>query len=227
MTSRLDPRLIPDAPDLRFESALWQAGVQQVAGIDEAGRGAWAGSVAAAAVILPRDETLLETLRGVRDSKQLSPARRSALAPVIQATAVTWAVGYASSLEIDDYGILFATRLAMSRAVASLSQPPHHLLIDALFLPEYPIPQTALLKGDQRSLSIAAASILAKTARDALMTQMEVNYPGYGFALHKGYGTQHHRQALLQLGPCPEHRMSFAPLKSGTPMEIENQNYRI
>jgi ribonuclease HII len=213
MTSRLDPQSIPPSPDLTFESALWNAGSQYVAGLDEAGRGAWAGPVAAAAVILPADETILTSLEGVRDSKQLSPGRRLRLANEIQKSALTWAVGLAGSVEIDQYGIIFATRLAMKRALEKLTLPPQHLLIDALFLPEMNFPQTSLLKGDQRSLSIAAASILAKTARDALMAQMDNSSPGYGFAVHKGYGTLRHRQALAQIGPCAEHRMSFAPLR--------------
>lgn len=219
MTRRLDPLLIPASPDLTFESALWQAGINLVAGIDEAGRGAWAGPVAAAAVILPAESTVANRLQGVRDSKQLSAGQRSSLAEVIKRSALAWAVGFASAAEIDQFGILHATRLAMARAIDILVQSPHHLLIDALFLPEIAVPQTALLKGDQRSLSIAAASILAKTARDALLIQMDETYPGYGFGLHKGYGTLLHRQALAKLGCSPEHRMSFAPLRADFPTE--------
>lgn len=215
MTRRLDPLLIPSSPDLTFESALWQAGIDYVAGIDEAGRGAWAGPVAAAAVILPSESTIANRLDGVRDSKQLSPDRRSFLAELIKRSALAWAVGFASAAEIDQFGILSATRLAMMRAVDRLAQSPLHLLIDALFLPKIAAPQTALLKGDQRSLSIAAASILAKTARDALMIQMDEKFPGYGFSLHKGYGTMRHRKALAELGSCAEHRMTFAPLRAG------------
>lgn len=219
MTRRLDPLLIPSSPNLTFESALWQSGVQLIAGIDEAGRGAWAGPVSAAAVILPADETIAFRLEGVRDSKQLSPDLRTSLAEVIKCSALAWAVGFASSAEIDEYGILSATRFAMTRAVNQLVRSPSHLLIDALFLPEISTPQTALLKGDQRCLSIAAASILAKTSRDSLMVRMEEAYPGYGFAAHKGYGTARHRKALNELGHCPEHRMSFSPLRMESPMK--------
>lgn len=213
MTSRIDPAQIPSSPDLFFETSLWQVGVQAVAGIDEAGRGAWAGPVAAGVVILPQNNELTRQLAGVRDSKQLSPSQRALLAPVIQQSALAWAVGFSEANEIDLYGILFCTRLAMQRAVSALKHNPNHLLIDALFLPEIPIPQTSLLKGDQRSLSIAAASILAKTARDALMVRLDDQIPGYDFASHKGYGTAAHQQALARLGASSQHRHSYAPLR--------------
>ena len=212
MTSRIDPSLIPVTPNLSFEIPFWQAGIDRVAGLDEAGRGAWAGPVAAAAVILPPDPEMVTRLAGVRDSKQLLPGQRSRLADKIKSVAADWAIGFASAAEIDRFGILFATRLAMQRALNTLGQTPGHLLIDALFLPEIPLPQTALVKGDQRSLSIAAASILAKTARDEWMIQLEDRIPGYGFARHKGYGTALHTRSLERLGPCDQHRLSFAPL---------------
>ncbi len=205
-----DRNLIPAEPDLSFERALWKAGLTRVAGIDEAGRGALAGPVATAAVILPPDEELAGWMRGVRDSKQLSAAQREAARGVIVQFAVCWGVGFASAWEIDRMGILPATRLAAGRALQKLAQAPMHILLDYLFLPEVEIPQTALVKGDCRSLSIAAASILAKTDRDAQMRQLDLLYPGYGFSEHKGYGTLQHRSALLQLGVCPEHRLSFA-----------------
>ena len=195
-------------PDLRLEQALWRQGVRWVAGIDEAGRGALAGPVAAAAVILPPevDEAVLD---GVFDSKQLSPRRREMAAEAVRKVALAWAVGFASAGEIDRWGILPATRLAVRRALAQLSTSPEFLLLDYLLLPEVGLPQTALPKGDAQVLSIAAASVLAKTLRDALMREMDERYPGYGFAQHKGYGTQKHREALRRLGPSPIHRRSF------------------
>lgn len=210
MTAKCDPSLIPAIPDLSFEGALWGAGVTYVAGIDEAGRGALAGPVTAAAVILPADEERLRDLRGVRDSKQLTPLGREHWAPRIKCTSLTWGVGYASPAEIDDLGIVLATRLAMLRAIAALDPQPEHLLIDYMCLPECLLPQTAMAKGDSRSLSIAAASILAKTSRDALLIQLDAQYPAYGFARHKGYSTPEHRRALKQQGPTPVHRHSFS-----------------
>ena len=200
-------------PDLCFEQNLWAVNVTLIAGIDEAGRGALAGPVTAAALILPPDPALLDRLAGVRDSKQLTPQARSYWSERLRLTAIAWGVGYASHMEIDSLGILPATRLAAQRAIDDLAQPPQHLLIDYLFLPDCPLPQTALIKGDARCLSIAGASILAKTARDAFMQHYEGIYPGYGFASHKGYCTQQHVQAIQRLGPCPLHRRSFAPLK--------------
>jgi len=201
------------SPTLDYEQALWRQGFTRLAGIDEAGRGAWAGPVAAAAVVLPVDLTLLESLRGVRDSKQMTARQRSLWAERIRSAALGWGVGMATCTEIDALGIAPATRLAMQRAMAALPLPPEHLLIDAVKLREVEIPQTVLVRGDSQVLSIAAASVLAKTARDALMIEMESQFPGYGFAHHKGYGTSAHRQALQTLFPCPQHRMSFAPLR--------------
>lgn len=207
----------PRFPDLNFELALWAAGVESVAGLDEAGRGAWAGPVCAAAVVLPPDPAVAARLRGVRDSKQMTPAARAAWAVEIRAAAADWGVGFASAAEIDAGGILPATRLAMRRALAALAAPPAHLLIDALRLPELAAPQTPLIQGDARSLSIAAASVLAKTARDAHLIALDGLYPGYGFGAHKGYGVSAHRAALARLGPAPVHRRSFAPLRALTP----------
>jgi ribonuclease HII len=200
-------------PDLSFEHDLWNAGVTRIAGIDEVGRGALAGPVAAAALVLPPESAILEQLAGVRDSKQLTPQQRAYWAEHLRQAATTWGVGYASQVEIDTQGIVPATRLAMQRAIESLAQVPQHLLLDFMFLPDCPLPQTALVKGDARSLSIAGASILAKTARDALMKNLEGDYPGYGFASHKGYCTPRHVQAIQRLGPCPLHRLTFTPLK--------------
>ncbi len=204
---------IPPSPNLTFERALWEDNQQWIAGLDEAGRGAWAGPVVAAVVVFPPILNLEKKLLGVRDSKQMTVHQREYWAEIIQKQAQAWGVGSAGHFEIDQLGILPATRLAMQRALGQLSMTPDHLLIDALLLPELKSPQTALVKGDQRSLSIAAASILAKTTRDALMRQEDNVYPLYGFRRHKGYGTRFHQQALVENGPCPIHRLSFRPLR--------------
>jgi ribonuclease HII len=208
------------APDLHFEQVLWEQGCLFVAGIDEAGRGALAGPVAAAAVILPANPAVSRILSGVRDSKQMTPLERQEWQQVIREQAVAWAVGMASAAEIDRCGIVPATRLAAQRALASLGLAPGHLLLDFLHLPEVDLPQTALVKGDQRSLSIAAASVLAKTARDATMLALEAQYPGYSLARHKGYGTAVHCQALQRLGPSPVHRLTFQPIRALLQQEL-------
>jgi ribonuclease HII len=184
-------------------------GLVRVAGIDEAGRGALAGPVAAAVVVFPPNPDLSAALNGVDDSKRLTPAAREHWAVRIKHLASGWGIGLADNDEIDGIGIVPATRLAMQRAINQLPWRPEHLLLDYLDLPENPLPQTSLVKGDRRSLSIASASILAKTFRDALMRELDVQYPGFGFAQNKGYGTAIHRQALHSLGPCPVHRLSF------------------
>jgi ribonuclease HII len=209
MVEKFDRELIPDAPDLRFEIDLWAQGVKVVAGIDEAGRGALAGPVAAAALILPADPHFGRLLTGVRDSKQMTPDQRSLWAERLRQLAIGFGIGFASHQEIDTFGIVPATRLAMQRALAGLPEAPHHLLIDYLDIPDVAIPQTCLVKGDARSLSIAGASILAKTARDELLCQLDVQYPGYGFVANKGYGTRAHQDALVRLGFSPVHRRSF------------------
>jgi ribonuclease HII len=201
-------------PDLSFEQALWSTGVILVAGVDEAGRGAWAGPVSAGAAILPVQPDLRLRLQGVRDSKQMSPAQRAHWVIEIYRVALAWGVGFASAEEIDERGIVPATRLAMQRAIACLDPAPQHLLIDAVRLPSIALPQQSLIKGDARVLSIAAASVLAKTARDALMVELDASCPGYGLARHKGYGTALHQSALQRLGPSPLHRKSFAPIKA-------------
>lgn len=201
-------------PDLQFEKIYWQSGAICVAGLDEAGRGAWAGPVAAGAVILPPEDTILQQLRGVRDSKQMTPSQREKWAQIIKSLVLEWGVGMASAEEIDQAGILPATRLAMQRALGHLTAPPVHLLIDALRLPMVDLPQTAIIKGDARCLSIAAASVLAKTGRDEWMTSCDELYPGYDFGRHKGYGTRSHEAALANLGPCPIHRRSFRPIRA-------------
>ena len=214
MSARFDPSLLPPAPDFQFENRLWETGLHHIAGIDEAGRGALAGPVAAGAVIFARQETLLATLEGLRDSKQLTPADRNEWAVCLKKSAFAWGVGFASHREIDRLGIVPATRLAAQRALRDCECQAEHLLLDYLFLPEIAIPQTKLVKGDQRSLSIAGASVLAKTARDALLIELDHKYPGYQFTDHKGYGTPQHLEALKRLGPSPIHRCSFAPIKS-------------
>jgi ribonuclease HII len=200
-------------PTLDFEQYLWKGGYAHVAGVDEAGRGAWAGPVASAAVILPCDATIIKKLDGVRDSKLMTPAGRETWAPRIKEAAMAWGVGFASSQEIDTMGIVPATRLAAMRALDAMQpQPcsPDYLLTDYLVFRELALPQTALVKGDQLSLSVAAASVLAKTARDALMRELDDKYPAYGFARHKGYGTLFHRQAIYKAGLCSQHRRSFS-----------------
>lgn len=195
-------------PTLEFELSLWHDGFSRLAGIDEAGRGAWAGPVTAAAVILPPDPSVANSLERVRDSKLMTPAEREAWAPRIRETAAAWGVGFASAAEIDALGIVPATKLAAVRALEDLA--PDYLLTDFLVFREIDLPQTALVKGDQRSLSVAAASVLAKTARDARMREMDRKYPGYGFAQHKGYGTRLHRLSIKKLGTCEIHRRSFS-----------------
>jgi ribonuclease HII len=212
LMSAFDRSLIPPEPDLSFEQVLWQTGLTSVAGIDEAGRGALAGPVAAAAVILPPEQKIRLWLKGVRDSKQLTPRQRESVREMILKYAAAWGVGFASSVEIDQLGILPATRLAACRALEAMILLPSHILLDYILLPDVVTPQTALVKGDCRSLSIAAASILAKTSRDALMRELDLVYPGYGFARHKGYGTTAHRQAIRRLGASPVHRHSFTLL---------------
>jgi len=201
-------------PNLSEELALRAAGHTRIAGIDEAGRGAWAGPVCAAAVVLPLDRpTLPDLLEGVRDSKQLSPARREALLPVILKVAQAVGVGWASPAEVDEIGIAPATRQAMARAVTGLNGKVNALLIDYVLLPELDLPQRAFPKADAHCLSVAAASIVAKVERDRLMIALETEFPGYGFARHKGYGTHQHRETLARLGPSPIHRMSWRPMQ--------------
>jgi ribonuclease HII len=198
-------------PNTKFESDLWDSGLLYIAGLDEAGRGALAGPVAVGAVILPNDKTLLaRTLSRARDSKQLSPLARESLAPRIKEVAITWSVGFATADEIDSQGIVRATRLAAIRALHQFSITPQYLLTDfRLELPQLSISQTSIVKGDARCLSIACASILAKTERDALMRELESRYPGYGLGKHKGYGTRAHRSAMKRLGLSAIHRRSF------------------
>ena len=210
---KFDLSLLPERPNLDFEMNLWGKGLRHIAGVDEAGRGALAGPVSAGAVILPPDDpNLTERLHDVRDSKEMRPEEREAWGKAIKDTALAWAVGAASAQEIDRLGIVPATCLAASRALAALRLAPEHLLVDYLTLPDVGVGQTPLVKGDARSLSIACASVLAKTARDSLLVAMDDEFPGYSFQSNKGYATEAHRQAIHDLGPCEQHRRTFAPV---------------
>jgi ribonuclease HII len=195
---------------LRYESALWANGVLRVAGVDEAGMSPLAGPVAAAAVVLAPGARI----PGIDDSKKLDAAARERLAVEIKEAAVAWSVGFAEVEEIDRINIYWAGLLAMRRAIEGLSAVPDHLLIDARRLRDVPIPQQPIVHGDCRSITIAAASILAKTARDALMCELDARHPGYGFARHKGYPVREHLAALNRLGASPVHRRSFAPVRN-------------
>ena len=227
-----------NAVSLDFERAFPHGTV--VMGIDEAGRGPLAGPVFTAAVSVPMDAAdalLAGPWAAINDSKKLSEKKRDALAEIIKSTpSCTWAVASASALEIDQLNILRATHLAMRRAALALAEKltphappttsheprttnheprttsPYRILVDGLAVPSLPFPSQNVVKGDAKSLFIAAASILAKTSRDAYCREMEAKYPGYGFAVHKGYPTAAHMEALNRLGPCPEHRQSFGPV---------------
>ena len=195
---------------LRYENALWASGVLRVAGIDEAGMSPLAGPVAAAAIVFAPGSRI----PGIDDSKKLDPAERDRLSQEIKTTALAWSVGFAAVEEIDTINIYWAGLLAMRRAVEGLSLAPQHLLLDARRLKDLDTPQQAIVKGDAKRLTIAAASILAKTARDALMCNLDVEHPGYGFAKHKGYPVREHLAALEKLGASPVHRRSFAPVRT-------------
>jgi len=205
---------IPKKPNLKYEKQLWGDGFRIVAGLDEAGRGAWAGPVYAAAVVLPTDTRVIKLLDGVQDSKRMTPLQRNRWKGCIQSAAISWTIGSATHQEIDKLGIVPATCLAMRRAIDKMVYEPTYLLVDYIQISGCACPQISLPKGDCRSLSIAAASVLAKTARDAYMVKLDRRFPGYGFARHKGYGTRQHTAALAELGPCPVHRYSFRPIKT-------------
>ena len=190
---------------LSFERALWAEGKQYVAGVDEVGRGPLAGPVVTAAVILPQDFHLL----GVNDSKKLSEKKREELFEQIKDAAVCYAIGRREPERIDKINILEATKEAMCDAVNKLSIKPDHVLIDAVKLKDLDIPQTSIIHGDALSVSIAAASILAKVTRDREMVEMSKIYPGYSFEKNKGYGTKAHYEGLAEFGPTPIHRRSF------------------
>lgn len=211
---------------LRFERQYWDSGCREVAGVDEAGRGPLAGPVVAAAVILKRSFADVEEhglLAGLTDSKRLSRKSRELFFDVLRESPhVRIGVGIADVDEIDALNILGATRAAMARAVADLVFLPDHILVDGLPLDGLPAPSTAIVKGDSRSLSIAAASVIAKVTRDARMRELHLQYPEYGFAQHKGYGSRAHIQALFEHGPSPVHRRSFRPV-----LEAENIRRRM
>ena len=201
--------------DLSLELELWQFGYRAIAGVDEAGRGAWAGPVVAAAAILPADLRALVSLLGqVDDSKRLTPSARGRMFERIRFSALAVGVGFGAVEEIEGDGIVAATKTAMTRALASLSPQPDFVLIDYLTLHDLPCPQRGLAHGDALSLSIAAASIVAKVTRDRWMAEQDALYPGYGFGCHKGYGTAQHQEALKRLSPCPLHRRGFRPVSA-------------
>lgn len=205
---------LPHHPHLELEQELWMDGFSLIAGIDESGRGAWAGPLVASAVILPfKMDDLKQALTGVDDSKQLSPRQRERLYPLINKVAIAVGIGIASPSEVDRHGLIPATRLAMVGAVENLVTPPQHLIIDAVDLrPILKMPQTSIFYADSLSLSVASASIIAKVTRDRIMRRIHHRYPIYGFAQHKGYGTIAHRAALEQHRPAPVHRKSFRPV---------------
>ena len=199
-------------PTYSEERRLLREGFAPVAGLDEVGRGCLAGPVVAGAAILPRNPRggwVSET----RDSKQMTARQRERVLVELQARAPALATGAATAAEIDRIGIVPATRLAMQRAIAALAVAPAFLLIDAIELPDLPLPQKPIVRGDATCLSIAAASIVAKVTRDRMMESEDAAYPPYGFATNKGYGTRHHLRALEERGPCPIHRRSFAPVR--------------
>ena len=215
------------SPD-RFEQERWllTGGVRLIAGVDEAGRGPLAGPVVAAAVMLPTawvSEGLPRELEGLNDSKQLSPAQRDSFyAFLVSNEEVRFAIARSEVETIDRINILQATHRAMNEALAQLRPPPEHALVDGLRVPTLRWPQTPLVKGDSRSYSIAAASVLAKVTRDRLMLALDREFPAYGFAEHKGYGTPRHLAALAEHGPCPVHRRSFRPMKAAQMEMLES-----
>ena len=207
------PELFPQEEEgfFHFEKEARQQGCFFVAGVDEAGRGPLAGPVVAAAVILPDDAELPE---GVNDSKKLTAAvRKKLLKEIKENEAIRWSVGIVDAAKIDEVNILNATHLAMKIAVEGLQPDVDYCLVDGLPVHGLPVEHRAIVKGDSRSYSIAAASIIAKETRDDMMAEYDEAYPGYGFAKHKGYGTKAHIEALKELGPCEIHRRSFAPVR--------------
>lgn len=206
----------------RYERVVWDQGFLHVAGVDEAGMAPLAGPVVAAAVILAPGERL----PGVDDSKKLSAEQRRVSRVLVDERALAIGIGQADPTEIDTINIYHAGLLAMQRAVSALSPAADYLLIDGRALATCPLPQERIVKGDQKSLSIAAASIVAKTTRDALMVELDEAYPGYGFAQHKGYPVQAHVDALCRLGVTPHHRRSFAPVQQALLSGVRPQGGR-
>jgi len=199
-------------PDLRYERRLWKEGIEAVAGVDEAGVGPMAGPVVAAAVVFS-PETFI---KGVHDSKQLTHEQREELFTPIRERAIAVGVGMASVLEIDRLNIYWATMLASKRALSALGLSPRHVLVDGRLIPGLELPQTRIVGGDRKSFCIAAASIIAKVTRDRMMVAYDEQYPGYGFAQHKGYCTNDHMEQLRDLGPSPIHRRSFWPVAAAS-----------
>jgi ribonuclease HII len=199
-------------PSFGEEKILEAQGYRYIAGIDEAGRGALAGPVVAAAVILPTNKSL-PFITQVRDSKKLTPLKRESLFHNIHESAVALGIGMSGLDIIDALGIVAATRLAMKSAVEQLSPPADYILVDYMRLPEVNLPQKGITHGDDLSYSIACASIIAKVSRDRLMMKLDEEYSGYGLANHKGYGTREHVECLRRLGPCPIHRRTFSPVR--------------
>ena len=198
-------------PDFSEEKELQKDGLLYVAGLDEVGRGSLAGPVVTGLVVFPAGADY-EWLASVKDSKELTIKQREELAPLIKSTALVAETGLSSAEEIDQLGIVRATRLAMQRSLDAALLTPQFLLIDAIKLPSSNIPQKSIVKGDSKCLSIAASSILAKVTRDSLMSGLSEKYPGYGFEKHKGYGTSKHLEEIERLGPCKLHRLTFAPM---------------
>ncbi|HSU89944.1 MAG TPA: ribonuclease HII [Sporolactobacillaceae bacterium] len=199
-------------PDLRYERRLWKEGIDAVAGVDEAGVGPMAGPVVAAAVVFS-PETFI---KGVHDSKQLTHEQREELFTPIRERAIAVGIGTASVLEIDRLNIYWATMQASKRALAALGLSPSHVLVDGRLIPGLKLPQTKIVGGDRKSFCIAAASIIAKVTRDRMMVAYDEQYPGYGFAQHKGYCTNDHMEQLRELGPSPIHRRSFWPVAAAS-----------
>lgn len=211
----------PEPNRLEFERDLWSREFTLIAGVDEAGRGPLAGPVVAAAVILPAtwaSDGFDARLADLNDSKQLTEAQRENFFQIITThPELRYAIAIVDAKTIDRINILQATHRAMNEALAQLQPQPQHVLVDGRPVKSMTLPQTALVKGDSRSYSIAAASVLAKVTRDRMMLEFDTKFPGYGFAIHKGYGVPQHLAAIEKLGPCPIHRMSFAPLKAKQP----------
>jgi ribonuclease HII len=195
------------------EKALYSQGYKYVAGIDEVGRGPLAGPVVAAAIVLPKRIKRSDWSEKVKDSKLLTASRREYLFEYIKESSISYGIGSINSQTIDLKGIAAATRLAMKQAVEQLSPPADYLLIDYVKLPEVKLPQKGVVEGDSICFSIACASIIAKVTRDHMMVELDKEYPGYGLANHKGYGTKEHLECLQKLGPCPIHRRSFQPVQ--------------
>jgi ribonuclease HII len=200
-------------PGMIDEQVLYAGGFEYIAGVDEAGRGALAGPVVAAAVILPKNLAYY-IQNGVRDSKKLNHARREVLFELIKSTAIGVGIGIMPHHVIDEINILNATRRAMRQALDRLSRVPDYVLVDGMPIPRLKIAQKGIIKGDCTCISIASASIIAKVTRDRMMQDMDIAYPGYGFGKHKGYGTRQHLLCLSRLGPTPVHRYSFAPVRN-------------